>query len=75
MAFSTAEDVEIDVAESAATEGSEPDDAVTEPEPTPDEPGPVDAAGQPRLSSELRVAVVFASVTSSLLSWVCAAVS
>jgi hypothetical protein len=70
VAFSTADDVEMDVAESVATEGAEPADAVTESEEIPDDPELVDAAGQPSSSSESYVEVASESAVSSLPSWV-----
>jgi hypothetical protein len=72
VAFSTADVVETDVAESVATEGAEPEDAVTEPEEMPDEPELVDAAGQPSASSASYVDVALDSVASSLPTWVSA---
>jgi hypothetical protein len=72
VAFSTADVVETDVAESVATEGAEPEDAVTEPEETPDEPELVDPAGQPSASSASYVDVALDSVASSLPTWVSA---
>jgi hypothetical protein len=62
VAFSTADVVDMDVAESVATEGAEPEDAVTEPEELPDEPELVDAAGQPSTSSASYVDVALDSV-------------